>query len=84
MDEHLHDGLVDDIRRVAAGVDGVVDTEKCFVRKTGIAHHVDLHLVVDGGISVREGHAIAHRLKSRLLDELPELTDVLIHVEPHD
>ena len=82
MDEQRHDELVADIRRIAAGVDGVVDTEKCFVRKTGMAHHVDLHLVVDGSISVRAGHAIAHRLKTELTDALPELTDVLIHVEP--
>ena len=84
MDEQRHDALVADIRRVAAGVDGVVGTEKCFVRKTGMAHHVDLHLVVDGSISVRAGHGIAHRLKGELMDELPELTDVLIHVEPTD
>ena len=82
MDEQRHDELVADIRRVAAGVDGVVDTEKCFVRKTGMTHHVDLHLVVDGSISVRAGHAIAHRLKGELMKALPELTDVLIHVEP--
>ncbi len=83
MDEQSHGVLVDDIRRVAAGVDGVVDTEKCFVRKTGIAHHVDLHLIVDGELSVRAGHEIAHRLKAELLERLPELTDVLVHVEPH-
>ena len=82
MDEQRHDELVAEIRRVAAGVDGVVDTEKCFVRKTGMAHHVDLHLVVDGTVSVRAGHAIAHRLKGALMEDLPELTDVLIHVEP--
>ena len=84
MDEQRHEGLVADIRRIAADVDGVIDTEKCFVRKTGIAHHVDLHLVVDGRISVRAGHDVAHRLKARLMEELPSLADVLIHVEPHD
>lgn len=84
MDEHLHEPLIGDIRRIAAGLDGVLGTEKCFVRKTGTAHHVDLHLVVDGGISVRAGHDIAHRLKTELMGRLPELTDVLIHVEPHD
>lgn len=82
MDEHLHDDLIVNIRRIAQGVGGVVETEKCFVRKAGWVYHVDLHLVVCGDISVRAGHTIAHNLKSALIKELPELSDVLIHVEP--
>lgn len=84
MDEHLHDDLVADIRAIASKVDGVVDTEKCHVRKSGISYHVDLHLVVNGQISVRQGHHIAHLLKSELQQQIPEISDVLIHVEPDE
>ena len=84
MDEQLHDDLILKIRNISVDIEGVVGTEKCFVRKTGITYHVDLHLIVDGRISVRAGHDIAHRLKSELRNRLPELSDVLIHVEPHD
>lgn len=84
MDEHLYDDLVVEIRQVARQVDGVVDTEKCLVRKSGLSFHVDLHLIVDGGISVREGHDIAHALKRELRTQLPEISDVLIHVEPYE
>jgi divalent metal cation (Fe/Co/Zn/Cd) transporter len=59
-----------------------VDTEKCLVRKAGFSFHVDLHLIVNGAISVSEGHKIAHRLKDELLQKLPEINDVLIHIEP--
>lgn len=82
LDESLYDELVDEIRARAKTVEGVKDTEKCYVRKTGMTYHVDLHLVVDGGISVREGHAIAHKLKDKLEIELPEIAGILIHVEP--
>lgn len=82
MDEHVHDDLVSNIRDISKDVGGVVETEKCFVRKAGIMYHVDLHLVVCGDISVRVGHDIAHNLKSTLLKRLPQLADVLIHVEP--
>lgn len=82
MDEHTYDDLVDDIRRIALTVEGVVATEKCFIRKAGLKYHVDLHLVVDGTISVRQGHEIAHLLKDTLRDQLPQLGHVLIHVEP--
>lgn len=84
MDEHLHDDLVEKIRALATQVEGVVDTEKCYVRKSGLSYHVDLHLVVDGKISVSEGHDIAHNLKRALQEQFPEISDVLIHVEPDD
>lgn len=82
MDEHLHDDLVEEIRKVAAGVEGVMYTEKCHVRKAGTRFHVDLHAAVEGNISVTEGHRIAHLLKDRLLEKIPVLKDVLVHVEP--
>jgi len=82
MDEHLYDDFVAEIRTISMGVEGVVDTEKCLVRKTGISFHVDLHLIVNGSISVSEGHEIAHRLKDELQHKLPEISDVLIHIEP--
>jgi cation diffusion facilitator family transporter len=82
MDEHLYDDLVAEIRTISMGVDGVVDTEKCLVRKAGLLFHIDLHLIVNGAITVLEGHVIAHRLKDELLQKLTEINDVLIHIEP--
>jgi cation diffusion facilitator family transporter len=82
LDEHFYDEMILMIRETALQVEGVMDTEKCFVRKSGMIYHVDLHAVVNGDITVREGHTIAHELKDRLKSEIPELADVLIHVEP--
>ena len=83
MDEHLYDDLIEDIRRVSHQVDGIIDTEKCFIRKSGMKYHVDLHARVDATISVKEGHDLAHLLKDTLRSEIPELGHVLIHVEPN-
>ena len=82
MDEHLHDDLIADIRKSAASVKGVIDTEKCFVRKMGMVYIVDLHVIVNGKLSVVEGHEIAHSVKSQLLRDLPDLSDILVHIEP--
>lgn len=82
MDEHVHDDLVASIRNVAQTVDGVIATEKCYIRKAGMKYHVDLHATVSGTIPVKEGHAIAHRLKDVLQEKLPRLGHVLIHIEP--
>ncbi|MBL0018625.1 MAG: cation transporter [Bacteroidetes bacterium] len=82
MDEHVYDELIQEIRRVSLTVAGVVETEKCFIRKAGMKYHVDLHAVVDAEITVREGHDIAHQLKDTLRSEMPQLGHVLIHIEP--
>lgn len=82
MDEHLYDDLIDDIRRVAGTVDGILGTEKCFVRKSGMQYHIDLHAIVDGQITVTEGHRLVHLLEDALIREIPSISYVLIHVEP--
>ncbi len=82
MDEHLYDDMIADIRRISKEIEGVRDTEKCIVRKVGMRYFIDLHIEVDGSLSVRQGHSIAHRLKERLMTEWPEIGDILIHVEP--
>lgn len=84
MDEQLNDELVEQIRILSKNVEGVIDTEKCLIRKTGMKYHVDLHIIVDAAISVRQGHIIAHALKDYLQKQLVQLADVLIHVEPND
>ena len=51
------------VRRVAAAVPGVQAIDKCRVRKMGLDFYVDIHVQVDGSMSVREGHRIAHQVK---------------------
>ena len=83
MDEHFYDDLVEDIRSISLTVDGIIATEKCFIRKVGMIYHVDLHAKVNGSISVTDGHNLAHQLKDTLRAEIPQLGHVLIHIEPH-
>lgn len=83
LDEHTHDDMVLQIKEFSKTVPGVLDTEKCFVRKTGMNFHVDLHIIVDGNVSVREGHDISHSLKNKLQIEIPEISNILIHIEPN-
>jgi len=82
MDEQRYDELLETIRLRSLEVPGVTGTEKCFIRKTGMKFHVDLHAMVDGTISVTEGHDIAHLLQDYLKAEIPNLCHVLIHIEP--
>ena len=84
MDEHRYDDLVENIRKESLKVDGIIGTEKCFIRKAGMKYHVDLHAIVDATISVKEGHDLAHKLKDTLRSKILELGHVLIHIEPNE
>lgn len=83
-DEQLYGEMIESIRQIALTVPGVIDTEKCHVRKMGMTFYVDLHMIVSGEISVREGHKIAHDLKDEIQRQLSEIADVLVHTEPDD
>jgi len=74
--------IVKSILAVASSVAGVVEVEKCHARKMGLDYYVDLHVGVDGNISVHEGHEIAHRVKSAIQQSDSRIADVLVHVEP--
>lgn len=82
MDEHLHQELEAEIRKLALKVPGVMDTEKCHIRKIGLYYIIDLHMIVDGDIPVKDGHQISHDLKNFLMNEMSDVRNVNIHVEP--
>ena len=84
MDASVPAEIVAQVRRLAADVDGVVDIDKCRIRKTGLHLALDIHVVVDGGLSVRRGHEIAHQVKDRLLQSQHRINDVTVHIEPFE
>lgn len=76
--------LAEQIRDTASGVEGVRLVEKVHARKSGRGYLVDMHLHVDPEASVREGHALAGRVKSAIRGRFSRVWHVLIHVEPHE
>lgn len=84
LDENFHHAEEEKIRHFAKEVDGVINVEKCHIRKHGMCYIVDLHMIVDGNMSVKKGHWISHELKDYLMLNMPELEDVLIHIEPDE
>ncbi|PZX52070.1 cation diffusion facilitator family transporter [Algoriphagus chordae] len=84
MDENNYEEMTAQIRQISLTVPGVKGTEKCFIRKAGMEYHVDLHALVDGELTVTKGHDISHQLKDKLCKVIPELGNVLIHIEPYE
>ena len=84
MDSAPEGELENHVKSTALAVEGVVGLDKCKIRKMGFDYFVDLDIIVDGNISVRKGHVIAHKVKSKLMTEISGIANALIHVEPND
>lgn len=82
MDTAAPDPLQKEIRLISASVPGVVNIEKCRTRKSGLGLLVELHVEVDGDLSVRRGHAIAHDVIDRLKSSSLPIQFVMVHIEP--
>ena len=74
----------DRVAQVARAVPGVSDVHRVRSRGTEAAAQLDLHLLVDGDMPLREAHAIAHQVEEVLRREMPGIEDVTIHMEPED
>lgn len=83
MDSAVPEKFENEIRTLALAVPGVQALDKVRTRKSGLSHLVDIQVRVDGGLTVREGHDIAHAVKDVLLASVPHaISDVTVHVEP--
>jgi cation diffusion facilitator family transporter len=82
LDTAPRGAIVERVRASAVSVPGVIRIDKSFIRKMGLSFYVDLHVEVDGNISVREGHHIAHAVKRAIQESDPRIADVLVHIEP--
>ncbi|MEY2409471.1 MAG: hypothetical protein QOF48_2141 [Verrucomicrobiota bacterium] len=82
MDVSVPREVVAEVRALAAAVPGVVSIDKCRIRKTGLHLALDIHVVVDGELSVRRGHDIAHLVNDRLRASPYNINDVTVHIEP--
>jgi cation diffusion facilitator family transporter len=75
---------VEKIRLIAIEQESVLDVHKVRTRYSGLGLQVDLHVLVDGAMSVHAGHEIAGRVKAILLAKAPNVVDVVVHIEPHE
>lgn len=71
------------IRKIAKEIEGVLEIEKCRIRKSGLHRFIDIHVEVDRNLPVWQGHEIAHRVKDALISSDCGVIDVLVHIEPH-
>jgi cation diffusion facilitator family transporter len=82
MDKSADSETIEKIRGIAAATSGVERVEKCFARKAGHLYFVEMHIEVDPQMTVLRSHEIAHSVKDKIKGVMPEVSDVLVHIEP--
>ena len=85
MDEVMDASAPGDVKEqvvtIASSVEGVKAIEKCRIRKSGLGYLMDIHVEVDGEVTVKEGHLIGHRVKDSLVESSLPISDVVIAIE---
>ena len=82
MDHAPDRELIERITQTALTVPGVANVEKCHVRKMGYQLFADMHVEVDPQMTVVRSHEIAHQVKDQVRAAMPNVHDVLVHIEP--
>jgi cation diffusion facilitator family transporter len=83
MDEAPDRSVKERALDAAAGVTGVRSVENLNVRSYGLGFYVDLHVKADADISLEAAHEIAANVKYAILEAIPSVVSVLVHMEPY-
>jgi cation diffusion facilitator family transporter len=83
MDEAPDRTVKERALQAATGVTGVRSVENLNVRSSGIGFYVDLHVKADPRLSLEEAHEIAAKVKYSILEAIPNVVNVLVHMEPY-
>ncbi|WP_044640490.1 cation diffusion facilitator family transporter [Risungbinella massiliensis] len=84
LDHVWHEAEVAELLETVQSVDGVLHINDLRAREHGYYVIVDLKVAVDPHITVEEGHLIGKQVKSVLLSEHPQVTDVMVHINPYN
>jgi cation diffusion facilitator family transporter len=84
MDRTAEPDLLERIARVALAVDDVAAIEKLKVRRAGMVAFVDVHVQADPLMSLHDAHIVSGKVKRAIMDAVPVVRGVLVHMEPHN
>jgi cation diffusion facilitator family transporter len=83
MDEAPDRTVRERVLEAACAVEGVRNVENLKVRRSGLGFYVDLHVQADPGISLEDAHEIAATVKYAIVEAIPSVAGVLVHMEPY-
>jgi len=74
-------GMAEKIEQAAAGIKGVVDAHAVRIRPSGAHWFIDMHVTMDGNVTLNEAHAVTERIE-KSIQNIVTFADVTVHVEP--
>jgi cation diffusion facilitator family transporter len=84
IDTSLEEDKVAAIRKAILDVSGVRALHMLRTRRSGSDALVDVHILVDPGLSVSEGHMIGEHVRTQLIGAMDDVSDVTVHIDPED
>ena len=82
MEQSLPDGIEQEILEAVATLPDVVEPHDLRTRRIGNHYAIELHILMDGNITLNEAHDKASEVEQLLRDRYGEKTHVAVHVEP--
>lgn len=83
MDKGADEETLQEIRTVLENIEGIKGFHDLKTRKSGDFYLVDVHLEVDGDMSIVAGHEIAVNVRDKLMEN-PQILNVMTHLDPYD
>jgi divalent metal cation (Fe/Co/Zn/Cd) transporter len=83
-DEIPEEEVISELKKILADVEGVDHYHEMRARRMGPHLLVDLHIEVDSMMSISAAHQVAERVRLRILDKIPAVNEVLVHVDAED
>jgi cation diffusion facilitator family transporter len=83
MDEAPDSTVKERALQAALRVPGVQHIENLNVRSSGLGFYVDLHAQANPSMSLEQAHEIAAKVKYSILEAVPRVLSVLVHMEPY-
>lgn len=84
MEHSLPDEVEEEILQLAASVEGVVEPHELCTRRIGNHYAIELHILMDGNITLCEAHEKASEVEDLLRSHFGEETHIAVHVEPKE
>ena len=84
MDRAPEESVLARVESVALGVEGVEAVEKIQARRAGIGYFIAMHVEASPLMTLHDAHILAHQVKDAVVEDLPSVLDVLVHMEPHE
>ena len=82
MEHSLPDEVENEILQLAASVPGVAEPHDLHTRRIGNHYAIELHILMDGNMPLREAHDKASEVEDLLRNHYGEETHIAVHVEP--